>query len=161
MDSNDREALEMLALRWLEARPCEGRANLRTSAEPVVVPASLAALVAATKLREQTLEDARFWLALPGPGAPGLVCVLLNEDEIAPAPGGGRMLKPARFAVSWAEGVDPAGPRTAPREVTLAELAGGRGLWRVVALWTKAERKENADHRAAVAALAARLEAGR
>lgn len=157
MSTTDRQAIEALALRWIEARPFEGQVNLQKSAEPVAVPAPLAALVAASKLREQTLDDARYWLAGPKPVGLGLECVLLNEDEIAPGAGGGRQLKPARFALSWADRMDPFSQITTTREVTLAELATERGQWRVVGLWTKAERKEAAKHRAAVAALAARL----
>lgn len=152
--------IEALALRWIEARPFEGHATLRTSTEPVAVPAALAGLVAASKLREQTLDDARYWLALPKPAGLGLECVLLNADEIARDKRGERVLKPARFAVSWTDGMDPFSQQTTTREITLAELATERGAWRVVGLWTKAERNENAKHRAAIAALVARLEGG-
>ncbi|PKN56956.1 MAG: hypothetical protein CVU56_13505 [Deltaproteobacteria bacterium HGW-Deltaproteobacteria-14] len=159
-DPAESTLIEALAMRWIEARPFEGQTNLRTSAEPVAVPAALAGTVAATKLREQTLDDARYWLALPKPFGLGLECVLLNGDEIARDRGGERALKPARFALSWVDRMDPASQQTTTREITLAELATERGAWRVVGLWTKAERNEQAKHRAAVAALVARLDGG-
>jgi len=157
MDAQDRAALEALALRWIGARPFEGQRTLGESADPVAVPAELAALVAKTKLREQTLEDARYWLGAPKPVGLGLECVLLNGDEVARGPGPERTLKPARFALSWVDRMDPAAQQVTTREVTFAELATERGAWRVVALWAKAERKEAADHRAALTALRALL----
>ncbi len=133
-------AVEQLATRWLKARPSGG--GLAAALTAVAVPPGLAETVTKDpRVRSQTLDDASWWLAAPTASGVGLEIFLLNADELALGPRGDRQLQPARFALSWVDGSDPAS-QAVTREEVFASLVHEQGQWRVRSLWSKAERRE-------------------
>ena len=147
LSDKDITAIEALARTGIRARRPEGGVSLADGLTPVALPAALEATITTdAPLRQHVLDDAPWWLGRPRPADAEFGCVLLNDDEVARAKDGTLGLRPARFQLAW-DGM--------AREETLASIALEGGRWRVVQLWSKADRTDQRRHRESLQRLVA------